>query len=52
MTVYLAANGVSFTNVLKDGSRIAWPGEYTVRFGVRETAEHGMGFSEIKVLAQ
>ena len=52
LTVYLAANGVSFTQALADGSRVAWPGEYTVRFGVHETAEHGMGFAELKVLAQ
>ena len=52
VTVYLAANGVSFTHVLADGTRVAWPGEYTVRFGVRETAAHGQGFAEVMVLAQ
>ena len=51
VSVYLAANGVSFTQAQVDGTRIAWPGEYTVRFGVKETAEHGMGFAELRVLA-
>lgn len=51
VTVYIAANGVSFTQPLADGRRVALPGEYTVRFGVAETAAFGMGYSEFKVLA-
>jgi beta-D-xylosidase 4 len=52
VTVYLAANGVSFTQVQEDGSRVAWPGEYVVRFGVKETEAFGMGFAEMRALAQ
>ena len=52
VTVYIAANGVSFTQAMEDGSRVAWPGLYTVRFGVAETSPHGMGFAEVKVLAK
>ena len=52
VTVYLAANGASFTQPLADGRRVVWPGEYTVRFGVQETAAHGMGFAEIALLAR
>jgi hypothetical protein len=46
VTVYLGAQGVSFTQADKDGVRRFHPGTYTVRFGVRETMEHGMGFAE------
>ena len=46
VTVYLGAQGVSFTQAGLDGVRRFLPGEYTVRFGVAATAAHGMGFSE------
>jgi beta-D-xylosidase 4 len=49
VTVYLGAQGVRFTQAQEDGSRIVWPGEYTVSFGVRETASLGMGFAETKI---
>ena len=46
VTVYLGAQGVRFTQAGADGVRRALGGVYTVRFGVRETAAHGMGFAE------
>ena len=46
VTVYLGAQNVRFTQPNKDGVREALPGSYKVRFGVRETMEHGMGFAE------
>ncbi len=46
VTVYLGAQGVRFTQAGGDGVRRALGGEYTVRFGVRETAAGGMGFAE------
>jgi beta-D-xylosidase 4 len=46
VTVYLGAQGVRFTQAGADGVRRALGGEYKVRFGVRETAAHGMGFAE------
>ena len=48
-TVYLGAQGVRFTQAGADGVRRALPGDYTVRFGVRETAVHGGGFAEFSV---
>ena len=52
VTVYLGAQGVSFTQAQVDGSRVAWPGLYTVRFGVQAAAAHGMGFAETLLVAQ
>ena len=46
VTVYLGAQGVRFTQAGPDGARRALAGNYTVRFGVRETASQGMGFAE------
>ena len=48
VTVYLGAQGVAFTQAGTDGVRRALAGEYTVRFGVKETAAGGMGFAERK----
>jgi hypothetical protein len=50
VTVYLGAQGVRFTQANKDGVRVALPGKYTVRFGVKESASLGMGFSETELL--
>ena len=47
VTVYLGAQGVRFTQANPDGVRVALPGKYLVRFGVQETASHGMGFAEM-----
>jgi hypothetical protein len=51
VTVYLGAQGVRFTQPDVDGVRRVLPGEYTARFGVKETAEGGMGFAEVKFRA-
>lgn len=32
-----------------DGTKVAGAGDWTVRFGVQETAKHGMGFVELAV---
>lgn len=40
-----------FALVTPGGGRAAHPGEYTVRFGLRETAELGMGHVEHKLVA-
>ena len=50
VTVYLGAQGVRFTQAGSDGVRRALGGEYTVRFGVRETAAGGGGFAERKFI--
>jgi hypothetical protein len=49
VTVYLGAQGVRFTQAGVDGIRRALAGDYTVRFGVRETAALGGGFAEFRV---
>jgi len=38
-----------FTHTLLDGSKTPAAGEWTVRFGVKETAQHGQGFAEVKL---
>jgi hypothetical protein len=48
VTVYLGAQGSAFTQVTPEGVRRVWPGEYTVRFGVRESAGLGTGFAEVR----
>lgn len=45
VTVSLAAGLSDFATVGVDGTHSALPGAYTVSFGVRETARHGMGFA-------
>jgi beta-D-xylosidase 4 len=49
VTVYLGAQGVSFCQADAAGVRHFLEGGYTVRFGVRETAAHGMGFAEARL---
>ena len=39
------------SQVLRDGTRVAKPGRYRVRFGLRETAHRGMGFAEHSFVA-
>ena len=51
VTVYLGAQGVRFTQAGEDGVRRVLRGEYTVTFGVQETAAHGMGFAQLKINA-
>jgi hypothetical protein len=50
VTVYLGAQGVFFTQAGVDGVRRALGGEYTFRFGLKETAALGMGFAETKIV--
>jgi hypothetical protein len=38
-----------FTQVNAQGERNVQPGEYTFKFGVKETAEHGSGYTEHKI---
>ena len=33
------------------GQRVALPGRYTARFGLREAAKHGMGYAETSLTA-
>jgi len=40
-----------FSQVDMDGKRYPLPGEYTVRFGLKETHALGMGFAETTVKA-
>ena len=47
VTVYLGAQGVRFTQADEAGVRRFLPGDYTVRFGVKETLAHGMGYAEL-----
>ena len=49
VSVNLYPTLTDFTQVDLDGSRRVQPGEYTFRFGLRETAEHRMGFAEAVV---
>ena len=52
VTVYLGAQGVRFCQPDAAGVRHALKGEYTVTFGLKESAALGMGFAEFKLLAQ
>ena len=38
-----------FTHTLLDGTKEAAAGEWTVKFGVQETAQHGQGYAELKL---
>ena len=51
VTVYLGAQGVRFTQAGADGVRRALAGEYTARFGVKESAALGMGYAELAIRA-
>ena len=51
VTVWLYPSLLDFTAVGADGARAARAGEYTFRFGVRETSARGMGYAEHTVIA-
>jgi len=51
VTVYLGSTVNDFTFVDETGTHRALQGEYTVQFGVPETAEHGMGFATTMTVA-
>ena len=38
-----------FAHTMLDGTKQAAAGEWTVKFGVQETAEHGQGYAEVKL---
>mmetsp|Transcript_47305 Transcript_47305/g.93069 ORF Transcript_47305/g.93069 Transcript_47305/m.93069 type:complete len:435 (+) Transcript_47305:1077-2381(+) len=48
VTVWLYPSLLDFTVVNEAGKRTAHPGEYTVKFGVQSTHQHGQGFAEHK----
>jgi hypothetical protein len=49
--VHLGATMLDFAHVGEDGKFAETEGEYTVQFGIPETAEHGMGFATMKTAA-
>eukprot|EP00966_Prymnesium_polylepis_P215860 4997741-Prymnesium_polylepis.1 len=52
VTVWLYPSLLDFARVHEDGNRSPLAGEYTIKFGVKETHPHGQGYAETKVLAQ
>ena len=50
VSVNLYPSLTDLTHTLADGSMSAAVGEWTVRFGVRETAQHGQGFAELSLV--
>ena len=38
-----------FTHTTLDGTKVALAGDWTVKFGVQETAKHGQGYAEAKL---
>ena len=51
VTVWLYPALTDFAITDLDGHRAPLPGQYTVRFGVKEAAAHGMGFAEVALTA-
>ena len=51
VTVHLGATLLDFAHVDAAGKHRATAGEYTVQFGIPETAEHGMGFATTSTVA-
>jgi len=51
VTVYLYPSLTDFAIIDKDGRHQAHEGEYTFSFGVKETFEHGQGFTQHKMVA-
>ena len=51
-TVWLYPALTDFAIADLDGHRAPLPGQYTVRFGVKEAAAHGMGFAEVVLTAK
>jgi hypothetical protein len=47
VAAFIGGQTSDFTQVMDGGARVALPGRYTVRFGVRETAALGQGFLEL-----
>merc|ERR1711957_99905 len=40
---------LDFTHTMLDGTKMAVEGDWTIRFGVQETAAHGQGFAEMQL---
>ena len=51
VTVHLGATMLDFALVNEQGKYTETAGEYTVQFGIPETAAHGMGFATVKTTA-
>ena len=51
VSVNLYPTMAEFTHTLLDGSKVVLEGEYTIKFGVQATAQHGQGYAEIKLAA-
>ena len=49
VTVNLYPSLADFTNTKLDGYKEAVAGDWTVKFGVKETAAHGQGYAEVKL---
>ena len=49
VSVYLYPALTDFALTSLDGTKYAVEGEWTVKFGVGETAPHGQGYSEVKL---
>ena len=49
VTVNLYPSLVDFTYTTLDGTKVPITGEWTIKFGVEETAKHGQGYSEVKL---
>ena len=49
VTVNLYPSLADFTYTTLDGTKQAIAGEWTVKFGVEETAKHGQGYAELKL---
>jgi len=49
VTVNIYPSLMDFTSTLLDGSKTAMEGEWTVKFGVKDTAVHGQGYAEMSL---
>ena len=49
VTVDLYPSLADFTHTMLDGTKKAAAGDWTIKFGVEETAEHGQGYAEVKL---
>ena len=47
--VYLYPEHTDFMHTALDGTKTAAAGEWTVKFGVAKTLEHGMGYAAVKL---
>ena len=52
LQVYLYPELTDFALTTLDGTKHPAVGEWTIKFGVQETAEHGQGYTEVKLSTQ